>query len=309
MTMTKSEIESELLKLLADDQRHWVRIADLMMMVDSNKLYKPQYTSFTAWVNSMSEKSGTHVSLFWKRLKAGRSYKRFSELVAKKGENVPTLEESNLSAEVLELIEKIAGKDDKILCDLTSKAISGDLQKKDLQQAWKDKKDGKHNPVLAKYNNNENIDTPVTSITAKYIIDALRTKNESCNYKTFFDTEFAINTGTTRHKRRLDAITISNELNYDHRTIITGYEIKVSKNDLSSDHKMAEYVPFVDLFYIVIPDFLLEDAKSILPPDSTWGIITIDENKNLSIAVTAKHSKGAFRADTLETAVYKHMLK
>ena len=122
-------------------------------------------------------------------------------------------------------------------------------------------------------------------------------------------TEFPVDTGTSRYVRRIDALVIENETvnAHDSRNIslcMHGVEIKVSVHDLLDDHKMAEYVNFVDYFYIAVPDRndMIEAAESIRL--SEWGLLAV-KNADVRVVHPAAFQRGIMRDKSLETAVLK----
>ena len=132
-------------------------------------------------------------------------------------------------------------------------------------------------------------------------------------------TEFPADTGTTeRAVRRIDAVIIENQTaardygNY-HHVYIHGIEIKVSQRDLLNDHKMTEYTPFVDFFYIAVPEELVPDVEQIRM--ETWGIIAIhlasdgdgDPIPVARIVTPAAYQPGAKRKESLEFAILQTM--
>ena len=104
------ETESALLQLLKTDRSNWCQIYRLMQRVEDEQLYAAGgFHSFTAWVNHLAGEAGVHVSLLWRRKKAGKFYVSYQEQAATRGVEVPALEAAGVSAEDLSLVEKIAG--------------------------------------------------------------------------------------------------------------------------------------------------------------------------------------------------------
>ena len=117
-------------------------------------------------------------------------------------------------------------------------------------------------------------------------------------------TEFAVQTGTSHHARRIDALVLENMTpNEPGKISIHGIEIKVDKSDLLNDHKMQEYLDFVDFFWIAVPELLVDEAQSVIADG--WGILTIDNDKKINVAVFAKKRKAICREQTLESAINK----
>ena len=90
--------------------------------------------------------------------------------------------------------------------------------------------------------------------------------------------------------------------------VLRGIEIKVDKNDLEGDHKMAEYTDFCDYFYVAIPadnQLLREATESIIRP--AWGIITVSKNGKIDVIKEAEKKEALFRDKTLATCLVKLM--
>lgn len=129
-------IEKELQDLLQSDKKSWVQIYRLMDQVDSNRLYEGSYRSYTAWVNHLSEVCQVHVSVLWKRQKAGKYYAAYQKRSEEAGKRIRKLEDISISPDNLELIEKIAGNNIDIADDLIDQVIKGELGRSQLKNAW-----------------------------------------------------------------------------------------------------------------------------------------------------------------------------
>lgn len=326
--MQINEIENELRQLLVEDKKSWVRIYELMNEVDQGKLYTGSFNSFTAWVNDLAIKTGVHVSLLWSRLKAGRSYAAFEKRAQEKGKTVPKMSEVKVSADNFNLIEKIAGNNSKVADELIEKVLDGGMGRSDLKNAWATVKADREARGLKPARVNA-YDKPKTSedsekefsepnsegkITATDVVLALsksswldekKCENVHVNskYKTF--TEFATRTGTTRSARRIDILVAENETLKTKIDDVNlhGIEIKVDKNDLLNDHKMAEYINFVDYFWIAVPEELVSEVEKIKAEE--WGIISITKEKTAKIIYEAVHNPGLMREKTLSNLVLK----
>ena len=99
----------------------------------------------------------------------------------------------------------------------------------------------------------------------------------------------------------MENLTVAAEKAYN--VHIHAVEIKVSKHDLLSDHKMQEYTDYADFFWIAVPEELKADAESIML--NKWGLITIDNEKNLHVIKKAEFHNAIFRDKTIETALIK----
>lgn len=120
--------------------------------------------------------------------------------------------------------------------------------------------------------------------------------------------EFAIDPGTSRHSRRLDALiaeNISVPPHTDNQVNLIGVEIKVDVNDLKNDCKMQEYTDFVDQFYLAVPDEedIVNAALSIKL--DTWGLIIVSKDGQIKVLQTADKLPAIMRDKTLNSLVLK----
>lgn len=318
---TIDAIENELESILSSDKKSWVRIYELMDTVEREKLYSDQYSSYTKWVNALADKAKVHVSLLWNRKKAGRVYAAYEERAKERGRTVPSMNAIQVSADNFNLIEKIAGNNTDVADELIDKVLHGSMKRSDLKNAWQtvkaDREASGKKIVRVNAYDNEDIDVKTETITAADIVLALSRRNWLINnVDTYTDrytvskyrvlTEFAVCTGTSHHARRIDALILENrtvEAEKAYNVHIHAVEIKVSKHDLLSDHKMQEYTDYADFFWIAVPEELKADAESIMLND--WGLIEIDEKKELHVIKKAELHDAIFRDQTIETALIK----
>lgn len=318
---TIDAIENELESILSSDKKSWVRIYELMDTVEREKLYSDQYSSYTKWVNALADKAHVHVSLLWNRKKAGRVYASYEERANAQGKAVPAMEDIAVSADNFNLIEKIAGNNTDVADELIDKVLHGSMKRSDLKNAWQtvkaDREASGKKIVRVNAYDKESVDVKTETITAADIVLALSCRNWLINnVDTYTDrytvskyrvlTEFAVQTGTSHHARRIDALILENrtvEAEKAYNVHIHAVEIKVSKHDLLSDHKMQEYTDYADFFWIAVPEELKADAESIMLND--WGLITIDDKKELHVIKKAELHDAVFRDQTIETALIK----
>lgn len=318
---TIDAIENELETLLSADKKSWVRIYELMDSVEKEKLYTDKFSSYTKWVNALADKAKVHVSLLWNRKKAGRVYAAYEERAKERGRTVPSMNAIQVSADNLNLIEKIAGNNTDVADELIDKVLHGSMKRSDLKNAWQtvkaDREAAGKKSVRVNAYDKEGIGINTETITAADIVLALSRRNWLINnVDTYTDrytvskyrvlTEFAVQTGTSHHARRIDALILENrtvEAEKAYNVHIHAVEIKVSKHDLLSDHKMQEYTDYADFFWIAVPEELKADAESIMLND--WGLITIDEKKELHVIKKAELHDAIFRDQTVETALIK----
>lgn len=314
-------IENELETLLSADKKSWVRIYELMDSVEKEKLYTDKFSSYTKWVNALADKAKVHVSLLWNRKKAGRVYAAYEERAKERGRTVPSMNAIQVSADNFNLIEKIAGNNTDVADELIDKVLRGDMKRSDLKNAWQtvkaDREASGKKIVRVNAYDKESVDVKTETITAADIVLALSRRNWLINnVDTYTDrytvskyrvlTEFSVQTGTSHHARRIDALILENrtvEAEKAYNVHIHAVEIKVSKHDLLSDHKMQEYTDYADFFWIAVPEELKADAESIMLND--WGLITIDDDKELHVIKKAELHDAIFRDQTIETALIK----
>ncbi|WP_455539624.1 hypothetical protein, partial [Terrisporobacter sp.] len=267
-------IEDELSKLISSDKKSWIRIYELMEDVDQEALYKPNYRSYTAWVNSLAERFKVHVSLLWSRKKAGKVYSEYATRMAKRGVEVAAIESISVSPDNFVLVEKIAGKNMNVADELIQKVVDGNLKRSDLKHAWatvkREREDrgeqstlhnGYERKKVMESSESIEIDEDINIPTAADIVLALSKSSgdwlkecfddevfvnldvgvikKDCRYKLL--TEFAVRTGTSRSARRIDALIVETYSTEDSYSVgLHGIEIKISKSDLKRDHKMQE---------------------------------------------------------------------
>ena len=332
-TQTLEQIEETLQDLVASDKTSWVQIYELMEKVDKESLYTEKHRSYTAWVNEFATKAKIHVSLLWSRKKAGTMYADYAARAAARGETVADVRDINCSPDNFVLIEKIAGSNTNVADELTKKVVEGNLGRQDLKNAWATVKaeraargeksvrvNAYDKPAPAPIDEKKDeakTSTLTVSVSAADVVLALGSSSWipnkiSKDYQTdryHVMTEFAVKTGTSRHARRIDALVVENltpsEVN---RVALHGIEIKVDKHDLLGDHKMQEYLDFVDFFWIAVPEHLSDHARSVAADG--WGVLAIgadnSKKKNkITVVVPAKIQKPVFRDLALEAALNK----
>lgn len=320
-----NEIEKELSVLLQADKKSWVRIYELIEQVDREKMWEGTYKSFTAWIRALSAKVKVHESLLWKRKKAGQVYSEYEKRAAANGISVPSMNDIQISPDNFELIEKIAQGNSKVQDDLIKKAITGEIKRADLKNAWatvradkeaRGQKATRSNAYEMFEQDEKNINNQKNKITATDIVLSLSNNswmksdfnlNEKSTYKEkrIYSTmsEFPVHTGTTQNSRRIDLLVLENETVNAYDLILHGVEIKVSKSDLVNDHKMSEYQDFVDYFWIAVPSVLVNEAIQVA--DDGWGIISVDVNKKAKIERKAKLYLAQFKDIAMKNALLK----
>lgn len=320
-------IENELKDLLNTDKSNWVKIYELMEEVDKNSLWVGVYKSYTAWVRGLADKVKVHESLLWSRKKAGAVYAAYSKRSERVGKTVENISKIDVSPDSLVYCEKIARGNSKVEDELIEKALAGEMGRNDLRKAWKAARanveatgikatrSNSHETFVPTINDLTNINTP-NIITAADIVLALRTnawlskafelhQNSSFEKRVYsILPEFPVHTGSSRHSRRIDVTVLENQtVEKPFEVMLHGIEIKVSKSDLLNDKKTSEYKDFVDYLWLAVPESLKEEAVKIA--GESWGIITINKNKEASIFISAKKEPPVFKTEALNTAIIK----
>lgn len=330
-----NDIEGQLGQYLAADKKNWIQTYLLMSEVQDKELYIVNYRSYTKWVNHLADSLSIHVSTLWSRLKAGKNYAEYAARAAEHGRTVPKIEEIDVSPDSLNLCAKVAGKNAVEMDKLVDQVVAGDLTRDNLRQAAKARKAADEFVARNRFDCVQAKDRTEMEekITAADIILALQSSSwlfsqstdnpiwekvitdprESVKktyikekYRVF--EEFAIDPGTSRHSRRLDALiaeNISVPLHADNPVNLIGVEIKVDINDLKNDCKMQEYTDFVDQFYLAVPDEedIVNAALSIKL--DTWGLIIVSKDGQIKVLQTADKLSAIMRDKTLNNLILK----
>lgn len=330
-----NDIEGQLGQYLAADKKNWIQTYLLMSEVQEKELYVVNYRSFTKWVNHLADSLSIHVSTLWARLKAGKNYAEYASRAREHGHIVPQIEEIDVSPDSLNLCAKVAGKNAAEMDKLVEQVVSGNLTRENLRQAAKARKAAGEFVARSRFDCVQAKDRTEMEekITAADIILALQSSSwlfsqstdnpiwekvitdprESVKktyikekYRVF--EEFPVNSGTSRHSRRLDALiaeNISVPARADNPVNLIGVEIKVDSNDLKNDCKMQEYTDFVDQFYLAVPDEqdIVNAALSIIL--DSWGLITISKDGQIKVLQTADKLPAIMRDKTLNNLILK----
>ena len=314
-----AQIERELLALLSNDRQQWIRIYRLMDQVEREQTYTT--TSYTKWVQQLADKAKVHVSVLWSRKKAGAAYDEYNKRAAERGISVPVLEniENTVSPDNINLAVKIAGANTTVADDLIKKITDGQLHRTDLKKAWEQVKSERVAKGLtptrkSRHSIEPDIANESDTISAAAVLFAIQhitawlPNSDNPEIKHGFNacykvlSELAVHTGSSRHARRIDAVVFENlsVTSHEHGLCIHGMEIKVNKDDLLTDHKMAEYTDYVDYFWIALPINLVEHAVDYAP--DKWGILMFDKG-TLTVYRKAEKLDAVMKQEILEEAV------
>lgn len=331
-------IETQLTAAVRADQGVWQKCYELMHQVETEKMYASAgYKSFTQWVNSMAARVGCHVSVLWARFKAGRTYTEYAARAQAAGRKVPQLETIKISPDTIKLCSTVAGADAATMDHLIDKSLAGELSRSDLRAAARAKKaqnpdaepETRHSAAADQAaraaqaagqeqpEQQERKKSQKPELTAAQIVLALKQSNDwigepdtgkYIDRKCRCFTEFRADTGSSHAARRFDLLCIETLTAAERdNVVIHGVEIKVSKSDLEQDHKMAEYVPFCDCFYIAVQDVseMIQTAEAVRLP--AWGLLAISASGALRVIHVAKMEPGLMRDKTIAAALIKLM--
>lgn len=288
---------------IAEQKHAWVSMYRIMQEVENNELWKAKkkYRSFTAWEIDMAAKFGVQKRQLDDARAAGRFYDSVRMEAAKKGVELPKLEETPaaISPVTLRDAEKWSrSKGEDETASLVGKIASGDLKRREMSKLWKDeKKSGnaitfksRHAKKAAAADLDKSVlpkDPNDITISADLIKQILKTDASWLpapvpvehgweiisykNRKTYAGLdEFRIRVGK-KSPDRVDVMSFNvvetlqkstNDESYD--VCIHGIEIKVSPYDLINDNKFVDYAASCDDLWLCIPDApkMIESAKN-----------------------------------------------
>lgn len=321
MNLSLADVEKEIQEIIEADKSSWVQVYKLMTEVEAEKLYKDKYSSYTQWVNKIADDMHIHVSLLWRRKKAGAFYSEYQKRMLDKGKKVSMDDLHGISPDNLVLAERIAGNDTVVADQLINKIQQGELKRKDLSSALaavkrsraekgirspangyeKLKQQKQHKPDQKKVTALDI--TAALEINRAWIGEAVDKIGRLPKYKVF--TEFGVDSPGSHKARRIDALVVETITTEHPRQVkLHGIEIKVSRSDLEHDDKMSEYTPYIDRFWIAVPPYLVEYAEKLAMP--CWGILSVDQENFTVIRSAAENDNyGAFREKSLAEIVYK----
>ena len=330
--------ENVILSTLEQESKLWFKVFNAMNTVQQEKLYIARgFSSFTQWVKYFARTElEVQESLLWKRLKAGKLLLEYVERkAAKEGEDheekdiVLDAEKYAISPNCLDLAAKISEGDAQKFDHIVDGVEAGTLKNKDLEAAWKTKKQEKKesadaeqkadtDPSLPLFNEAE---VPAAPVTAKDIVAALSNtawlsdfagRAEGSRTRIDVRPEFPVypaGMGEAKKARMMDALVLETFTLDDvlrNQLGLHGVEIKIAQSDLEHDHKWEEYSPFCDYMWLAVTDDLVGDAEKLTLPE--WGILAYDaETKSLKIHRLAKKLKAELREFTLATWIRREL--
>lgn len=137
---------------------------------------------------------------------------------------------------------------------------------------------------------------------SSWLKSAEHDENYDCIYSVF--PACRLDFGRGLQTRRLDVLVAENLTETNRNSVaLRGIAIKNSKYELAIDVNSAEFIEFVDYFYIAVPDNpeMIETAQTV--KQSGWGVIAMDPSGRIRVVVEPLRHKPAFRDITLSNII------
>ena len=129
--------QHELHRLLRPGGRTWVRVYELIDLVRTKELYRPDFSSFSSWMKAAAKREGVTESVLWHRKSAGDFYRAW----ASRHPDAPELGAAqHLSEDNLNLVRKISAYDAARGDDLMHEMIERGLSTKRLRAELRERK-------------------------------------------------------------------------------------------------------------------------------------------------------------------------
>lgn len=129
--------QRELHRLLRPGGRTWVRVYELIDLVRTKELYRPDFSSFSSWMKAAAKREGVTESVLWHRRSAGDFYRAW----ASRHPDAPELGDAqHLSEDNLNLVRKISQVDAERGDELMREMIERGLSTKRLRAELRERK-------------------------------------------------------------------------------------------------------------------------------------------------------------------------
>ena len=137
---------------------------------------------------------------------------------------------------------------------------------------------------------------------SSWLKSAEHDENYDCIYSVF--PACRLDFGRGLQTRRLDVLVAENLTETNRNSVaLRGIAVKNSKFELAIDVNSAEFIEFVDYFYIAVPDNpeMIETAQTV--KQSGWGVIAMDPSGRIRVVVEPLRHQPAFRDITLSNII------
>lgn len=292
------KIEAEIQQILTTDKKSWIRVYELICLVEADKSWRDNFPSFSSWIRHLAAISKVHESVIWQRKKAGEIYKKYQTREKANGRGVLPLEKVRVSPSNLILAEKIGQGVPAATDSLINKIIQGDLKRSELNAAWQSVKRVReaNGEVPNATTRHDKIKPDEVALVASDISIALTnsdwlrglsdTHNTTSNKfeKRIYRAtpEFPAVFGLTGRSEKIDLLVVENiTLRKAHRLNTHAIKIKVSVSDIMNDKSVSGYADLVDFMWIAVSanlkDLALRNAKA------SWGVIVVNDQNEAEV--------------------------
>ena len=137
---------------------------------------------------------------------------------------------------------------------------------------------------------------------SSWLKSAEHDENYDCIYSVF--PACRLDFGRGLQTRRLDVLVAENLTETNRNSVaLRGIAIKNSKYELAIDVNSAEFIEFVDYFYIAVPDTpeMIETAQAV--KQSGWGVIAMESSCKIRVVVEPLRHQPTFRDITLSNII------
>ena len=311
------QITDELVHKLKDKRSRWSELYSLIAKVENGQLWKVKFKSMTKWLEDLARRAGCQIQYLWRVKKAGKFYSAYAEAEAAAGREAAPVEDCGLGDEMLADIDRISeGRPEKAR-EYIGAALAGNLTKAKVKEMVRTTA-GARAKAKGKPSPKANVpEGGADGATASDLLLALKPElfyssdqlnqhllhGERRVWRVF--SEFRVETGTSDHARRMDALVVSNAADKSQYDVcLDMVEIKVTESDLERDTKHLEYEPYADRCWFAVPERLSYKAEELAPEG--WGVLVWSPvSKQLRITKNAEVRRGLMRALTLSTALVK----
>lgn len=320
---TIKTIEKEIEKILVKDKRSWVRLYELIREVDIGKLWRPQHTSFTRWIQHLAYEAGVTESLIWKRKKAGEIYFDYQQRAKQRGVSVPKIEDITVSPDNFELVEKISQGNDAIKDDLMEKVLQRDLKRSDLLNAWDSvktmrKEEGhiiKKNAYteIVKSTKETEIALTVSDIAVSLTysswlnnfpgieVELSKKKHKKTVYKLF--PSFSFYSLQSNRVHTIDFLLLENHTCNSQQLTIHSIEVVLSRAELKQTFRSSLYKKYMNYLWVAVPSSLLEEAEPCI--SEAYGILEISNKKIVKVWRNASYRTISNKLDIIQATLIK----
>jgi hypothetical protein len=306
------QAESQIQKLLSQNEANWKDVAKIAIAVQKEKLFtQANLTSFTAWVNAIATKCDRSPSLIWRYIKAAKYY---LHTVDSEEDDLEVLDEAIAPPEALDLLEKIErNAPQPVFEKLKEKVLEGEATVKECRQIEfeyrpEDEQLRRGRPAKGKEGTYEHLgkveratptlktEAEAVTATATKIIEVDLSRNQiaatisrslkynlvdwtcSCAMMRYpprhYKEHTEVRVNFERQRLRIDFLAVV-RWSYKRPKDILAVEIKSCLQDFESDLKWENYLNFCHYFCFAIPRHDV-NLKEAIESRTDAGILFVD---------------------------------